>query len=243
MNILISGPESFISAIIELKSYLRFNILLNQKNISSSTNNNLDGMICHQETSDIDHLKNIAKSQNCLMIFATKKVIKNLRDFDYVLKLPTTINEINNIVEVSLAKREFTKNSSIKIKSYLLDKNEKKLIKENNSIILTEKEIQLLEILLNKKGPVSKDDILSLVWQYSSETDTHTVETHIYRLRKKISEKFFDETFILNNKEGYYLWKKEINLRLIYLLKNIVKESSNLRKVKEVLKEEKNNLF
>ena len=205
LNILISGPESFISAIIELKSYLRFNILLNQKNISSSTNNNLDGMICHQETSDIDYLKSIAKSQNCLMIFATKKVIKNLRDFDYVLKLPTTINEINNIVEVSLAKREFTKNSSIKIKSYLLDKNEKKLIKENNSIILTEKEVQLLEILLNKKGPVSKDDILSLVWQYSSETDTHTVETHIYRLRKKISEKFFDETFILNNKEGYYL--------------------------------------
>ena len=205
LNILISGPESFISAIIELKSYLRFNILLNQKNISSSTNNNLDGMICHQETSDIDYLKSIAKSQNCLMIFATKKVIKNLRDFDYVLKLPTTINEINNIVEVSLAKREFTKNSSIKIKSYLLDKNEKKLIKENNSIILTEKEVQLLEILLNKKGPVSKDDILALVWQYSSESDTHTVETHIYRLRKKISEKFFDETFILNNKEGYYL--------------------------------------
>ena len=131
---------------------------------------------------------------------------------------------------MSLAKREFTKNSSIKIKSYLLDKNEKKLIKENISIILTEKEVQLLEILLNKKGPVSKDDILSLVWQYSSESDTHTVETHIYRLRKKISEKFFDETFILNNKEGYYLWKKEINLRLIYLLKNIVKESSNLRR-------------
>ena len=106
---------------------------------------------------------------------------------------------------MSLAKREFTKNSSIKIKSYLLNKNEKKLIKENNSIILTEKEVQLLEILLNKKGPVSKDDILALVWQYSSESDTHTVETHIYRLRKKISEKFFDEMFILNNKEGYYL--------------------------------------
>ena len=205
LNILISGPESFVSAMIELKSYLKFNILLNQKNISSSINNNLDGLICHQETSDIDHLKNIAKSQNCLKIFATKNVIKNLRDFDYVLKLPTTINEINNIIEVSLAKREFTKNSSIKIKSYLLDKNEKKLIKENNSIILTEKEVQLLEILLNKKGPVSKDDILSLVWQYSSESDTHTVETHIYRLRKKISEKFFDEMFILNNKEGYYL--------------------------------------
>ena len=52
---------------------------------------------------------------------------------------------------------------------------------------------------------MSKDKILSLVWNYSSDADTHTVETHIYRLRKKITDKFTDENFILNNKEGYYL--------------------------------------
>ena len=109
------------------------------------------------------------------------------------------------MIEGSAAKNEFAKNSSISIKDYKLDKNEKKLIKDNKAIILTEKEVQLLEVLLNKKKAVSKDDILSLVWQYSAESDTHTVETHIYRLRKKISEKFLDEEFIFNNKKGYYL--------------------------------------
>ena len=71
--------------------------------------------------------------------------------------------------------------------------------------MLTEKEIQLLELFLNNKKSISKIKILSLVWNYSSEADTHTVETHIYRLRKKISDKFSDEDFILNGKEGYYL--------------------------------------
>ena len=78
-----------------------------------------------------------------------------------------------------------------------MDKNEKKLSKENNSLFLTEKEIQLIELLLNSKKPISKDNILSSVWNYSTNADTHTVETHIYRLRKKISKKFMDENFIL----------------------------------------------
>ena len=87
----------------------------------------------------------------------------------------------------------------------MLDKNEKKLSKSSDFIILTEKEVQLLELFLNSKKPISKDYILSSVWNYSSDADTHTVETHIYRLRKKISETFKDEKFILNNKDGYYL--------------------------------------
>ena len=77
--------------------------------------------------------------------------------------------------------------------------------KSSDFIILTEKEIQLLELFLNSKKPLSKDYILSSVWNYSSDADTHTVETHIYRLRKKIAEKFVDQNFILNNKNGYYL--------------------------------------
>ena len=96
---------------------------------------------------------------------------------------------------------------------------------------------------MNKSKPITKDNILLSVWNYSTEADTHTVETHIYRLRKKISEKFLDEKFLLNNKEGYYLWKREINMRLIYLQKNIVKELLNQKKEKEASKEEKNNLL
>ena len=99
----------------------------------------------------------------------------------------------------------FNKNSSILLKKYTLNKNEKKLVKDKNYISLTEKEIQLLELLLVNKKPISKNKILEEVWKYSTSADTHTVETHIYRLRKKVKSKFEDENFILNNKEGYLL--------------------------------------
>ncbi len=125
--------------------------------------------------------------------------------YDASLELPTTLKEINSIVESTAAKKKFNLNSSIEIKSYLLNKNEKKLFKFDNYIILTEKEVQLLELFLNNSKPISKDNILSSVWNYASDADTHTVETHIYRLRKKITDTFKDEKFILNNKDGYYL--------------------------------------
>ena len=81
----------------------------------------------------------------------------------------------------------------------------RKNFKSKDYIELTEKEIQLIELLLDKNKPITKDNILSSVWNYASDADTHTVETHIYRLRKKIADKFVDEKFILNNKNGYYL--------------------------------------
>ena len=115
------------------------------------------------------------------------------------------MKEINAAVESVAAKKIFIKNSSIEIKKYILNKNEKKLSKNDNEIVLTEKEIQLLDLFLNSKKPISKDKILLSVWNYSSDADTHTVETHIYRLRKKINDKFSDENFILNTKEGYSL--------------------------------------
>ena len=117
--------------------------------------------------------------------------------------MPFTLKDINILVENSIAKKNFSNNSSIKIKNYILDKNEKKLVKENKFISLTEKEIQLLELFLNLNKPISKNIILSQVWKYSEDADTHTVETHIYRLRKKIKSHFSDNTFILNTKEGY----------------------------------------
>merc|ERR1711991_64374 len=126
-------------------------------------------------------------------------------NFDGILELPTTLKEINSVVDFTIAKSKFNTNSSIKVKSYLLNKNEKKLSKSDDHITLTEKEIQLIELFIKNKGPISKDNILSSVWNYSSDADTHTVETHIYRLRKKIIDKFMDDKFILNSKDGYYL--------------------------------------
>ena len=141
------------------------------------------------------------KQENVNYFYSKKKDTKL---FDNIIKLPTTLKEINETIENTLAKVKFNQNSSIKLKEYLLNKNEKKLTKNDDFVILTEKEIQLLELLLNNNDPVSKNKILSTVWNYSTDADTHTVETHIYRLRKKINDKFFDSKFILNNKQGYY---------------------------------------
>ena len=149
--------------------------------------------------------KDEIRKKNCFKVLATLEPINNDKFFDYILKLPTSVKELNNLIENIVAKEKFSKNSSIKIKSYLLDKNEKKLSNKNKFVILTEKEIQLLELFLRNPKPMSKSEILSLVWKYSSDADTHTVETHIYRLRKKINNKFMDEEFILNSKDGYHL--------------------------------------
>ena len=78
-----------------------------------------------------------------------------------------------------------------------------KLKKKNLSITITEREIQLIELLYNSSNPLSKNVILKKVWKYADDADTHTIETHIYRLRKKILSKFKDENFILNFKDGY----------------------------------------
>ena len=164
---------------------------------------NLDIVICHEEK-EFDAKQDNLNNKSILKILASKNKSK-ASNYDGFLNLPTSLNEINSIVEHTISKKIFSKNSSILIKDYLLNKNEKKLIKDKNFIILTEKEIQLLDLFLAQNKPISKNKILSLVWNYSSEADTHTVETHIYRLRKKINDKFSDLKFILNNKEGYYL--------------------------------------
>ena len=164
---------------------------------------NLDIVICHEEK-EFDAKQDNLNNKSILKILASKNKSK-ASNYDGFLNLPTSLNEINSIVEQTISKKIFSKNSSIIIKDYLLNKNEKKLIKDKNFIILTEKEIQLLDLFLAQNKPISKNKILSLVWNYSSEADTHTVETHIYRLRKKINDKFSDLKFILNNKKGYYL--------------------------------------
>jgi len=198
LNILILGSSSFISTINELKSFLKFNSLFGDLGIKP------DIILFHEEVLKDKKQKNLINISNAIKICASNEKLL-ATSYDAYLELPTTIKEINITVESVSARKKFNKNSSIKIGNYLLDKNEKKLSKENNFLILTEKEVQLLELFLRKKEPISKENILANVWNYSADADTHTVETHIYRLRKKISDKFMDRNFILNNKNGYYL--------------------------------------
>ncbi len=205
LNILILGPSFFISTFEEVKSYLKFQLSSNEKNLTTKKLNKYDVVICHQEYFNSEKNRKLLADALCIKILASKKRNYKSDIFNDIILLPTTINEINNIIESSAAKKIFNSNSSVKIKNYYLDRNQKRLSKEDLFIILTEKEIQLLDLFLLEKKPISKDKILSKVWHYASDADTHTVETHIYRLRKKISEKFSDNKFIINNKEGYCL--------------------------------------
>ena len=196
LKVLILGPNSFCATLNELKPFLKFNSV-KEKNTSD-----FDVILFHEEALDDKEDNIIIKNSRSLKICVSKK--KNLsNNFDAFLETPLSLKEINSTIENVVAKKTFSKNSSIEIKKYFLNKNEKKLRKNGNEIILTEKEIQLLELFLRIKKPISKDKILSTVWNYSSDADTHTVETHIYRLRKKINDKFSDENFIINTKDGY----------------------------------------
>ncbi len=192
------GPNSFISTINELKTFLKFNSSIDKSNFK------YDVILFHDEALKDKKNNKIITNSNTLKVCASNKK-RSTGDFNAILQLPFTLKEINSVIESISAKKKFSFNSSIKIKNYLLNKNERKLFKDDVHIILTEKEVQLLDLFLNKKIPMSKDEILSFVWNYSSDADTHTVETHIYRLRKKINEKFSDDNFIINNKKGYSL--------------------------------------
>ena len=198
LNVLVYGPHSFLITLNELKPFLKFN------HFTTVPNTGYDIILFHDEVLKDKKIKNLIEKSDFLKVCVSNNK-KQISKCDAIVQLPTTLKEINNTLENIFAKKKFVKNSSIKVKNYLLDKNEKKLIKNSNSIILTEKEVQLIELLLNNAKPLSKDDILSSVWNYSADADTHTVETHIYRLRKKINQKFMDEEFILNSKDGYHL--------------------------------------
>ena len=83
--------------------------------------------------------------------------------------------------------------------------NSRQISKKSVKLNLTEREGNLIIFLNKSTSPVSVETLQKEVWEYGSELETHTVETHIYRLRKKIKEKFNDNNFIISTKEGYII--------------------------------------
>ena len=207
INVATIGSKNFNTSLEELKDHLNFKLITFHDDQDIKNSNNFDILIVHEDFFDKDKVlkKTLITNKKQIKILASHSRDSNLNFFNDLLCLPTCIRDLNLFVENSLIKSNFSKNSSINIKDYILDKNEKKLIKKNLYILLTEKEIQLLELLLHSSEPINKNRILKEVWKYAAGADTHTVETHIYRLRKKIKSVFLDENFILNNKEGYLL--------------------------------------
>ena len=142
-----------------------------------------------------------------LILIAESSVTKSVfsGELKEKLNMPFTILELEKKVISLIAKNEFKKNSLIQLEDYIIDKNERKIKKNDLELKLSEKEIHFLILFSKSKKPVTRNSVLKNVWNYSLETETHTVETHIHRLRKKILEKFGDKNFIKNNNDGYYI--------------------------------------
>ena len=138
------GPNSFVSTINELKTFLKFN------SSNEKSNFKYDVILFHDDALKDKKYNEIIMNSNSLKVCASNKK-KSTEDFNAILELPFTLKEINSVIENIAAKKKFSINSSIKIKNYLLNKNERKLLKDEDHIILTEKEVQLLDLFLNKK--------------------------------------------------------------------------------------------
>jgi len=133
----------------------------------------------------------------------SKKILFN--ELYEQMNIPFSIVELEKKIIYLLARSEFKRNSLIHLNGYIIDKNERKIKKDNTELQLSEKEINFLILFTKTNEPITKNLVLKNVWKYSSTTETHTVETHIHRLRKKILEKFNDNNFIKNNNNGDYI--------------------------------------
>ena len=148
----------------------------------------------------LDHLV-ITKTDHKLLL-NNNITDKNFLDFN---DLPLSFKKLIELINIKLIKLKFTQQSKITIKHYELNLNSKFLSKGNLKLKLTEKEIEIILYLNSKKIKHNVVDLQKNIWGYVVNMETHTVETHIYRLRKKISDLFKDEQFILSHKNGYFI--------------------------------------
>ena len=125
---------------------------------------------------------------------------KNFLSFN---NFPLPLNKLLELINIKLIKLKFNYQSKININDYELNLNSKFFSKGDFNLKLTEKEIEIILYLNKTKTKHDVSDLQKNIWEYSSDMETHTVETHIYRLRKKISDKFKDDNFILSHKNGY----------------------------------------
>ena len=203
-SLLIFGTKSFNNSLSEIKEYLDFSIVYFKNDISEILPAAINAVLVDNNIcSDLNILKFINNiNDKPLLLIDTPQIFNKCKYTDKI-SFPFNLSDLNTKIIDLISTTKFLHNSSVQIKQYIMDKNEKKLIRNFHSIALTEREIQLIELLFSEKKPLSKKIILKKVWQYSDEADTHTVETHIYRLRKKILNKFNDQSFITYLKMGY----------------------------------------
>ena len=190
-NIFIVNFDLLYEILEEIKDNLSFNIVKFNKveDFLKSPNLSSNDLLISQR-SNLNSLLNKGVNKDHILFFED---------------IPISINKIIELINIQLIKLRFNHQSKVRIKQYELNLNSKFFSNGSTNIKLTEKEIEIILYLNDTK---KKHDVLDLqknIWKYSEEIETHTVETHIYRLRKKISNKFNDENFILSDKSGYFI--------------------------------------
>ena len=118
---------------------------------------------------------------------------------------PINIFKLVEKINIEFLKIQFNSQSEIKVNNYIIDLNSREMLVNNKKLKLTEKEINTITYISKSNKPVSIDELQEKVWSYQSDMETHTVETHIYRLRKKILNTFNDNEFIISKKNGYQI--------------------------------------
>ncbi len=185
---------------------------------------NLKKIIIYQNDILFDILNEIKEKFNLDIIRSDEKKFKDLQkdtSSDYLIisevkkdgmsnqliidKKPIKIEKLIENINLKFLKTNYNYQSSFIVGSYKLNINSREINRNNITLDLTEREINLILFLKNSKSAVKIDELQKRVWEYGLELETHTVETHIYRLRKKMKEKFGDDNFILSSKKGYLI--------------------------------------
>ena len=151
-----------------------------------------------------DFLNEKVKNLSNYLVISNKKYLDI--DNQFVLdNTPISIFKLIEKINIEFLKIQFNNQSEVKVNKYIIDLNSREMLLNNTKLKLTEKEINTITYLSKSDEPVSIGELQEKVWSYQSNMETHTVETHIYRLRKKILNTFNDNDFIISEKNGYQI--------------------------------------
>jgi hypothetical protein len=149
-------------------------------------------------------LNDIIKNDISFLVVSNKKYLDISNHF-ILENLPINIFKLIEKINIEFLKLQFNNQSQIKVNNYTIDLNSRTMLINNLKLKLTEKEINTINYLFKSNKPVNIDELQEKVWSYQADIETHTVETHIYRLRKKILNTFNDKEFIISKKNGYQI--------------------------------------
>ena len=156
------------------------------------------------EISNEKSLINEIKDLNNYLIITRKQILKFNNQF-ILNQLPIKIFKIIEKLNIEFLKQQFVEQSQVIINDYTIDINAREMFSKNIKLKLTEKEVNTIIYLSKVNKPISINELQTKVWDYHSDIETHTVETHIYRIRKKIFKNFLDDNFIISRNNGYQI--------------------------------------